>query len=84
MNLADNFAYIQCVMRLMAAVVENILNQVPSIYIPSPIRNFCKTHENDTNLIDKDSWDADMINYVKLEFLLSLNIEIISLLHHVI
>ena len=33
------------------------------------MENFYEWHQNDTNLIDMNLWDADMIKHVKIELL---------------
>ena len=68
----------------MATEIDALLKQVPSNFIPIIMKNFSETCKNDTNLIDEDSWNADMVNYIKLELLFSLNADIIFLQHHVI
>ena len=34
------------------------------------MENFYERHQNDTNLVDMDLWDADMIKHVKIELFL--------------
>lgn len=62
-------SYIECVNTPMSADIDTLLKQFPPNTIPIPMKNFCDRNRNDTNLIDVGLWDADMFNYVNIEFL---------------